>query len=804
LDEQIKLLLKVATTVNHELYEMLRGLSASTISALTTTACFQRGRRYQEEDRVVSITWDTDDSAGRLTAKVRGTKTYRVIIYLYDGELMARCNCPAWDPDLNCKHVVCVLLTARETLDEPTAAPVPPPICHGAIIREDGELMVALADTLYLNAFKTVMETFKSPFVDGRTAMVRVPYAEFYEKLPEFTKRLQADGIDLHVNGKRPELMKLDVSIDTAQSSRTDWFELAPHILADGIELTDEQRDELFSRTDVFVETNDTIKLLDPQAQAMLDLLAKMFSVSGRGMTLIQKQGIVEMPRLRMLDLIGLRQCGGKVTLSEEDEQLMKGLADFKAIAKVKMPEHFVGKLRSYQHEGYQWLAFLYSHRFGACLADDMGLGKTIQVIAFLGGIAEGIIPNRSKKHDPHLIVLPPTLVFNWQHELETFYPSLRVLEYTSATKNKNTNFADYDVVLTTYDRVRIDIEFLQQQQFHVLILDEAQAIKNMQTGRTAAIRQLNSLFTIAVTGTPIENHLGEYYSIIDVAVPGLLPDYKEFMRAVLGDDVDDLIKKTRPFVLRRTKDKILKDLPAKVESNVLLNMAADQQKLYATTAAQVKRLIDDAYLLKTSAQANVIALTAIMRLRQLCISPQMIDKTLPASSPKIDYLTSNLHDIVDEGNAALVFSQFTTCLDLIETALKKEKLAYYRIDGSTKMNERKKIVAAFQAEESGTAILLLSLKTGGVGLNLTRANYVFHVDPWWNPAVEHQASDRSHRIGQKQKVFVTRLVMHHTIEEKMMALKAAKQKLFTEVMEQAATKTKSLITKRDLDMLFS
>ncbi len=790
--------------MNYELYEMLRELSASTIMALTDPRSFQRGRGYQADGHVISMTWDADDSAGRLIAKVRGTKVYRVSIYLYDGELMSRCNCPAWDPEMACKHVVCVLLTARETLDEPAAVPVPPPVCNATIMREDGEILVALTDTLYVNAFKSVMEVFKAPLIDGRTGMVKIAYSEFYEKMPEFTKRLQADGIDLHVNGKRPEPMKLEVSVSTSHGSRIDWFELAPHILADGIELTDEQRDELFARTDFFVETSDTIKLLDPQAQAMLDLLAKMFSVSGRGMTLIQKQGIVEMPRLRMLDLIALRQSGAKVALSREDELLLKGLSDFKAITKVQVPEHFIGALRGYQHEGYQWLAFLYSHRFGACLADDMGLGKTIQVIAFLGGIAEGIIANRSKKHAPHLIVLPPTLVFNWQHELQTFYPSLRVLEYTSTSKSKKSIFNDYDIILTTYDRVRIDIDFLSTQQFHVLILDEAQAIKNMQTARTAAIRQLNSVFTIAVTGTPIENHLGEYYSIIDVAIPGLLPDYKEFMRAVQDEEADDLIKKTRPFVLRRTKDKILKDLSAKVESNILLNMAADQQRLYATTAAQVKKVIDDAYQAKTSGQAQMIALTAIMRLRQLCISPQMIDKTLPASSPKIDYLASNLHDIVQEGNAALVFSQFTTCLDLIETALTKEGLAYYRIDGKTSMPDRKKIVADFQADGTKTAILLLSLKTGGVGLNLTRANYVFHVDPWWNPAVEHQASDRSHRIGQKQTVFVTRLVMHHTIEEKMMALKAAKQKLFTDVMEQAATKTKSLITKRDLDMLFS
>ncbi len=786
--------------MNYELYELLRGLSASTISALTSLPVYQRGRAYFEDGRVVSLTWDADETAGRLIAKVRGTKTYRVVVYLYDGSLQIRCSCPAWDIDTTCKHVVCVLLAARESLDEPAPAVVPPPVCSATILFQADATVVALADTFTLNAFKVVLDTFKHPHTDGRSGMVLVPYDEFYEKLTDFTKRLEADGIDLRVNGKRPERVKLDISVTTASSSRQDWFELAPHIIANGVELSDEERDEIFANVDGFVETNDTITLLDGQSQGMLRLLGKMFTAANRGTTLIQRQGIVEIPRLRMLDLLALRQHGANIVLTPEDEQLLEGLSNFKTVENLKLPEHFVGKLRPYQKDGYRWLGFLYKNRFGACLADDMGLGKTIQVIAFLGGIAEGIIANRASQGAPHLIVVPPTLVFNWQHELQLFYPNLCVMAYTKKQKT----LPVCDILITTYDRVRLDIAFLKQQQFNVLVLDEAQAIKNLQTARTAAIRQLNSIFTIAVTGTPIENHLGEYYSIIDVAVPGLLPDYHDFMRAVQFDDIADVIKKTRPFVLRRTKEIILKDLPAKVESNVLLTMTPEQEKLYATTAAAVKKVIDDAYQINTKAQAHIIALTALMRLRQLCISPQMIDQSYAAVSPKIDYLTDALHDVVNEGNAALVFSQFTTCLDLIEKALQKEGLVYYRIDGKTPMLERKHIVNAFQNNTEGKAILLLSLKTGGVGLNLTRANYVYHVDPWWNPAVEHQASDRSHRIGQKQTVFITRLVMHHTIEEKMMDLKAAKQKLFTEVMEQTATKAGSLITKNDLDMLLS
>lgn len=627
-----------------------------------------------------------------------------------------------------------------------------------------------------------------------------MPLNVFYARLGPLRQQLNDYGVELRLNSKRLETVALEISVNASGRGGSDWFDLAPHIVADGIVLSNEQRDVLFSNHGGMIESVDCIKILDKQSQEILQILARMFMQPSDGAQVVDKQGIVQIPRLRVLDLLELRQSGANVTLSKEDEHLLTRLTNFTKIEKIQLPEGFVGTLRDYQKDGYRWLAFLYKNRFGACLADDMGLGKTIQAIAFLGGIAESIIVSRSATPRPHLIVVPPTLIFNWEHELATFYPGLRVGVYTSTERNKD--FAAYDVVLTSYDRVRIDIDFLKDQQFHVLILDEAQAIKNIEAARTAAVRQLKSLFTIALTGTPLENHLGEYHSIIDVSLPGLLPSYKAFMRCVQEETHAPFIKKTRPFVLRRTKDAVLNNLPPKVESNVLLTMEAKQQKIYATTVAEVKRLIDQAFELKTIGQANIIALTAILRLRQICISPQMLDMTKEAPSPKIEHLASNLDDIVQEGNAALVFSQFTTCLDLVELALKKAGLAYYRIDGKTTMAKRRAIIQSFQGNDAGVAILLLSLKTGGVGLNLTRANYVFHIDPWWNPAVENQASDRSHRIGQKNSVFVTRLIMHHTIEEKMMTLKETKQKLFSEVMEHAENKTKSIITKKDFDLL--
>lgn len=638
----------------------------------------------------------------------------------------------------------------------------------------------------------------------GETVYWTMPVKLFYEKLPEFMKLLADQGIVLSLDGKRVEMVALDVSCDArskeSSSVSSDWFDIAPQIVADGLVLSDEQRDVLFN-DGAKIEYADCIKMLDEKSRNIMQILAKIFNTNEESATnATRNKSVMQLPRLRILDLLELRQAGADVQLKAEDENLIERLTNFSKMAKVTIPKSLAGVLRDYQKNGYYWLAFLYSHHFGACLADDMGLGKTVQAIAFLAGIAEGYIKRGGNviRGMPHLIVMPPTLIFNWQSELQRFYPSLRILEYTGQPSSE---LLKYDVVVATYDRVRLNSESLKDVQFHVIILDEAQAIKNIHAARTAAARQLKSLFTLTLTGTPLENHIGEYYSVLDVALPGLLPSYKKFMGYVRNDQHESFIKKTRPFILRRTKAAILKDLPEKVEANVTLPMEEKQQKIYVTTTLEVKRAIEHAYETHTAAQANIKALTAILRLRQICISPKIIDEKYDEVSPKLEYLAETLQEITHEGNAALVFSQFTTCLDLVEKVLNDHGLSYSRIDGSTSMPRRKKIVEDFQ-KETGPSVLLLSLKTGGVGLNLTRANYIFHVDIWWNPAVENQASDRSHRIGQKNTVFVNRLIMHHTIEEKILKLQGKKQKLFEQVLEHAENKQKGVITKKDFDFL--
>ena len=359
-------------------------------------------------------------------------------------------------------------------------------------------------------------------------------------------------------------------------------------------------------------------------------------------------------------------------------------------------------------------------------------------------------------------------------------------------------------MILTSYGLIRRDIARLREIPFHVIVFDEAQTVKNIFAGATGAVRQLKGFFKVVLTGTPVENHIGEYYSILDLVLPGLLGDYREFQgkaKKDLSSFLPVVAEKTKPFVLRRTKERILKELPPKVEHDVYLELTEKQKTFYNRTVEEVRSTIDAAYKQKTASQAKIIALTAIMRLRQICLSPGLLLPDIKEISPKIEFLRDKLGELQDESHSALVFSQFTSFLDIVEKELRSGGFRIFRLDGSTPVVKRKDIVEGFQGC-TDPAVFLLSLKAGGQGLNLTRATYVFHLDPWWNPAVENQASDRSHRIGQKNKVIVTRLLMRHTVEEKMMALKQRKLSLYRALMDTPEKSAGKAITREDFNFL--
>jgi len=631
-----------------------------------------------------------------------------------------------------------------------------------------------------------------------------LPARTLYEKLALLNTRLKAAGIELYFKKKPVATATWDFSFDAKRHSGIDWFELKPEIRCDG-ELVDERVWEALLQQRGIVEQEGTLQIVDANTQELLKTLALIYK--GKQRKDPQKKEIVEVPRLQILDWIALRNQGVRVRLSDDDEALIQNLMHLEQIEKIPAPGRLKASLRPYQKEGLDWLAFLYRHRFGACLADDMGLGKTIQAIALLAVLKERkISPLAGGSPLPHLIVVPPTLLFNWEHEIARFYPELKVYSYVG--KDRRVDFEGYDIVLSTYALIRRDISRLEAHSFHVIVFDEAQAVKNLYAETTGAVRKLRGLFKLVMTGTPVENHLGEYYSLIDLCLPGLLGDYDHFKAQIKRDEsalLPILIRRTQPFVLRRMKREILKELPPKTETDLYLDLTTRQKALYQETIALIRSKIDTAYAQKTEGQAKIIALTAIMKLRQLCVSPRLLMPGLSVSegnSPKMRFLIEQLQALFEEGHSALVFSQFTRGLDLLEEALRPIKIPYSRLDGSTPTRKRKGLVSRFQ-ESTRPAVFLLSLKAGGQGLNLTKASYVFHLDPWWNPAVENQASDRAHRIGQANKVTITRILMRHTIEEKMMLLKQKKLALYEAVMGHAEEGGRGYaISKADFDFL--
>jgi non-specific serine/threonine protein kinase len=622
-------------------------------------------------------------------------------------------------------------------------------------------------------------------------------------QLSSLHAQLQKHDIELFVDRKRVVAGRWDFSFDATTMSCIDWFEIKPEIRCNGTLLSQEEWLQVLNGSGL-QDDGDEIRLLDTASREVLRSVATVLQTSRDQER--QKREIVQVQRLQILDWISLRRHGVTVKLPPEEEALVERLTNFQRIEPLPVPKRLDAEPRPYQRDGYHWLAFLYQHRLGACLADDMGLGKTLQAIMLIGAIQERILaPRTSQNLGPHLLVLPPSLLFNWESELKRFYPGLKLGFYTG--KERTTNFEGCDVAMATYAVVRRDIEKLKEITFHVIIFDEAQAIKNIFANTTGATRQLRGYFKLALTGTPLENHLGEYFSILDLCLPGLMGDYRQFKARLKLDSsqaTDLVMRRTRPFVLRRAKEKILKELPPKTESDVYLELTEKQKILYQETVSQVRLSVEEAYRHKTRSQAQIIALTAILKLRQLCVSPRLVDPKSVERSPKIEFLIGKLKELREEGHGALVFSQFTSFLDLLEEDLNTSRMLYSRMDGSTAVKTRKHLVERFQ-KGNAPLIFLLSLKVGGQGLNLTRASYVFHLDPWWNPAVENQASDRAHRIGQTCSVSITRILMRHTIEEKMMELKKRKLALYRAVMEGSTAGTRgSTISKEDFDFLVS
>lgn len=621
---------------------------------------------------------------------------------------------------------------------------------------------------------------------------------EVMSSLSGFKKRLSAFGTEILFDQKLLRPVPLEFSIRAGRGAGQDWFEIHPEIRHGAEALSDEEVKGIIE-SGGFWERQDFVQMVDENSLSILEKLAHILKKEKRE----SAGGYLQVPSLHLFDWIALRKLGVKVEIPEEDEKIIQRLIHFENVETCSIPSGFDGKLRDYQKTGYNWLSFLYSHKLGACLADDMGLGKTIQAIAFFGGLQEGLIESPWKKtSEPHLIVVPASLIFNWESEIKKFYPDFKV--YIYAGTDRKPDFLNYDICITSYDILKRDAHLFSKQQFHVAVFDEAQMIKNIHSARAKAARGIQARFKLCLTGTPLENHMGEYFSVLDLCLPGLFGDYEGFKSLLQSKQTDIIVNRSKPFVLRRTKDLVLSDLPPKMESEVYLPMTVEQKALYLKVAQDVKEVMSKAYRNQPSPRARMMALTGILRLRQLCVSPKLLYPDFKGESPKLDYLMDKLNELFEEGHSSLVFSQFTKFLDLLQPELEKRKWNFHRLDGKTPLKKRKKMVESFQ-DSAEPSVFLISLKAGGFGLNLTKANYVFHLDPWWNPAADRQASDRAHRMGQTQKVYIQKIFVKNSIEEKVMALRSAKWELFQSLMDEGEiVKKTSPVTKEDFEFLIN
>ena len=454
-------------------------------------------------------------------------------------------------------------------------------------------------------------------------------------------------------------------------------------------------------------------------------------------------------------------------------------------------------QLRPYQLHGLAWLQYLRQHDLAGILADDMGLGKTAQVLAHL------LVEQQAGRLDrPALAVLPTSLIANWQAEAARHAPALRTLTLQGPERARDfVRIADHDLVFTTYPLLWRDIEVLGAQPWHLLILDEAQMVKNAASRAAGALRRLRSRHRLCVTGTPLENHLGELWAHFDFLLPGFLGDARSFARLwrkpieTNGETLRAqlLAQRVRPFILRRRKSEVATELPPKTEIVRRVSLQGRQRTLYESVRVAADKQVRRALERQGFAGAQIAVLDALLKLRQVCCDPRLLKSDeggAPVESAKLALLCEMLVELVDEGRRVLVFSQFTTMLALVEAALDALALPFLVLTGDTPVRERGEVVRRFQ--ERQVPVLLLSLKAGGVGLNLTAADTVIHFDPWWNPAVEQQASDRAHRIGQTQPVFVYKLVVEGSIEERLLALQSRKATLAESVLgHDAGTATK-------------
>jgi superfamily II DNA or RNA helicase len=613
------------------------------------------------------------------------------------------------------------------------------------------------------------------------------------KRMGQVTKDLVQAGWRVEAEGK---LIRPAGEFKLALATGIDWFDLDGGIDYGGQNVSLPELLTAARRGETMIELGDgSMGMLPEEWLKKYGMLADLGTAENGALRFSASQAGV-------LDALLANQP--EIQVDAAFEKVRETLRQFEGVTAVDSPPGFHGELRPYQREGLGWLDYLQRFGFGGILADDMGLGKTIQVLALLQRRRF-----RRQAKGPNLAVVPRSLVFNWIQEAARFTPRLKLLDYTGPNRHvMREKFPEYDLIVTTYGTLRTDITELTNVEFDYILLDEAQAIKNAESQSAKAARLLRGRHRLAISGTPIENHLGELWSILEFLNPGMLGSdtvFKRYANSGGGGNLEAadrtlLARALRPFILRRTKAQVVQDLPEKTEQTLYCDMEADQRRCYEELRVHYR----DALLRKDNAELNrskIEVLEALLRLRQAACHPALINPDLAAdSSAKLEMLLPSVAEVVEEGHKVLVFSQFTSFLAIVRERLDQEKLVYEYLDGRTRNRAAK--VERFQSDPD-CPIFLISLKAGGLGLNLTAAEYVYLLDPWWNPAVEAQAIDRSHRIGQTQHVFAYRLICRGTVEEKILELQQKKRDLADAILN-ADNRMISTLTREDLEFLLS
>ena len=649
-------------------------------------------------------------------------------------------------------------------------------------VRRDADTETDLVQRLYDSGLK---------FQNGRIAMSR---GRAFSWLKDNAELLET--LNISVRQTDAELKKYFVgesSLEIKVNESIDWFDIHAVVRFGDYEIPFNELRKLINKKskEIKLPNGEIAVIPDSWLTDYAELFAFM-EEDGQGQNLkLKKHHLSLIEDLR----------NGQLAQVTMDRKLQK-LQGFEEIEDYELPKGFKGKLRPYQKAGYNWMRFLAEYSFGGCLADDMGLGKTVQTLALLQSQkSEGAIQTS-------LLVMPTSLIYNWQIEASKFTPKLKVLIYSGTQRDKNPEtFAKYDLVITSYGITRIDIDILNTFYFNYVILDESQAIKNPDSIIAKSVGKLKSRHRLILTGTPLENSTMDLWSQLSFVNPGLLGAQKYFKNEFqLPIEKQQDIEKTRklnviikPFILRRQKSQVAKDLPEKIESVKFSEMTPDQAEKYEEVKSFYRNKILDTIETSGIRKSQMLLLQGLTQLRQIANHPKMVDEDFEGDSGKFEDIRYMVESALSEGHKVLIFSQFVKHLTIVRKYLDDKGMSYAYLDGSTK--DRQGQVDSFQNNKD-IKLFLISLRAGGLGLNLTEADYVFLLDPWWNPAIEEQAVDRAHRIGQKKSVFTYKFIARDTVEEKILALQKNKLKLASDLISTEESFMKKLTTEDISELL--